>query len=90
MQEVPYLIRVVVGLTLRAQVACIQVRGKDKEYIVEKYIDGCVKSSNYCDLFCFCLNHMFIVSTVEEIACILSIWPKQNQKSNNNPQKKQS
>ena len=49
--EVPCLTRVVVALTLRAQVACIQARGKGEKYIVRKYVDGCVKSSNYCDLF---------------------------------------
>ena len=51
--------KVVVALMLRAQVACIQVRskgkGKGKEYIVRKYLDGCVKSSNYCDFFNFFL-----------------------------------
>ena len=38
-----------VALTLRVQVACIQARGKGKKYIVRKYLDSCVKSSNYCD-----------------------------------------
>jgi len=47
MREVPYLTRVVVALTLRAQIACIQVRGKGRDYIGEKYLDGCLKSSDY-------------------------------------------
>jgi len=52
-----------------------------------------VRATNYCDfffLFLVFLNHMFIVPTVQEIACILTIWPKQNRKSNNIPQKKYS
>ena len=40
-----------VALTLGAQVACIQARGKGKEYIVENYLDSCMKSSNYCENF---------------------------------------
>jgi len=55
--EGPCLTRVIVALTPRAHVACIQARGKGKgkgkEYIVRKYLDGCVNSSNYCDFFFF-------------------------------------
>jgi len=45
-------------------------------------------SSNYCDFFLFFINDTFIMPTVQEIACILSIEPKQNHKSINNLQKK--
>ena len=51
-----------VALTLRARVACIQVKDKGKEYIVEKYLDGFVKSSNYYDVFFFFLNPFIVVS----------------------------
>ena len=50
--------RVVVALTLRVQVACIQARGRGKRYIVRKYLGGCVKSSNYCDQFLFYFNFL--------------------------------
>jgi len=40
--------------------------------------------------FLFFLNHMFIVPIVQEMTCILSIWLKQNRKSNNHKQKKNS
>jgi len=47
------------------------------------YLDGCVKSPNYCDrfflfLFLFFLNHMFIVSTVQEMTCIFNDMAKQD------------
>jgi len=39
-----------------------------------------VRVSNYYDFFILFLflNHMFIVPTVQEVTCILMIWPKQN------------
>ena len=69
--------RVMVALMLRARVACIQARGKGKKYIVEKYLDGCVKSSNDGDfiLFYFILYHVFIVKVQELSSCVSSTHP---------------
>jgi len=39
-------------------------------------------------IFYFFLNHMFIVPMVQEMTCILLIWPKQNRKSDNHQQRK--
>jgi len=61
MWDWPCLNKVMVALTLRAQVACIQARGKGKEYIVRKYLDGCVKSSNYCNLFFLFIFFSYII-----------------------------
>ena len=50
-------------------------------------VEEIVRGSNHYDFFFF-LNHIFIVYTIQDIAWILSIWPEQNRKSNNNLQKK--
>ena len=50
-----------VALTLRARLLAYkrEVKAKIKLYIVRKYLDSCVKSSNYCDRFLFYFNFLF-------------------------------